>query len=1447
MANDTKEILLDINVTYKDAIDGIVKLQKQLDELSVEQMKVNAAFKNGEKTRHDADKELEAIAAQTRLLKQAQREYRKEIDANLQAEEANTGSLKQMRAELKNLLKQYDELSQTDREEIGGVGEQKLVEIRRLQEELKNAEEASGRFQRSVGSYEDAIKRALDGTIPMKSAIRELKNDIQTLEFQYRNQATVIQQQEKSLAELANTVGVTDEEYKVQEQELERLKQEYAETGDALTKMKQAAGNMTDAIKDSNDAITNFGKDNANLKAMTQGAELLLNSYTALKAGMTALGIESEELYNIFSKIQILQQGLNAVNKIANMLEEQSLLRQQARLLWTKLTTTSIASLAAAKKKDAVASAQAAAADAALAAGETAATTAAGGLTVALKAVGKAIKSIPIIGWILAAVAAIGTLVGYIVKANKEEKKGLELKRQQKEYTDKLRIAQQKATESINESIVKLQADVRLLGQCQKGTAQWKKLVGEVSKELGVSEAWLQKNLDKIDELVAAWVNLAKSQAISQAYLSQLTDVTLKLNTLDISKLGQVMDASGDAEQWASALVREYGIAAELATSIADAYKVIKKNAGPAAANARRMMEGYIEMVKNSLNNQITDINTAIDNSFADLIDKQNDYSKIVGDGVTETGNKASKELTNMAKKLSEELEDLMVEGMADGLEKQIKEVQKASDRYVEKMKEARDKDKENAEYYDKIILEKERQTQDKIKKMRADGYKTILENAEKLAESYNKLWQSYAPNSFYNFVKDIEQITKDVTESVDKLNGDIFDLKNQINNYRNTVNYDNKFVENTEKEVDELKKQIDKNLEGNVEIPLKPKLVIDEKAVWQAVKKYEKDIGGAAKDLFNKEINNLISSAGTKAATDIVKYYEDNFEELAKSFGRDNVLLIYDALVDANIAMDGAVRDYNKKLAEYNDAVANNNKIAEDNAKAETDIAAKQEEIVKTKTSIVENEKTLAKLEADLAEKQKLYTSDFAKQILINRQANKALKEYAKTMQDVLMEQAKLGNISIIPDDFSIYIDYQIDKLEEELAKSYSKLEGYASNMNIFGNFDENDKLYDNEIQHFVKLQEELKAYREAKKLTFVDMNEKPEDQGFFNNDELIANQRNIQQVKNQIDVMTKSLEGGRKEQEAINKLEQDNEQLALERLGLLAQINSATDEDTKKQLQNQLALKEQRIAYNNELINGHKETMALIGYTTDEEMQQTLDSLKGQEKAFAKETDKIMKQTAVSVLQSISTMTNSLVDLFNEIGEDNAEMANFLEGVAYAQIGINMAVGIAEAIAAGAGVAFPANLAAIATGVAAVISGIASAISTYKQYHKDVTSPSFATGGLIGMRYARTREEGTRDDINIRASRGEYVVNAQAVKAYGVEFFDSINFGRKRPTHIGLNFADGGIVDVTTATKAVANEESYSMLSEALMNMPAPEVSVREITKVQNKVKAKESTARR
>ena len=111
----------------------------------------------------------------------------------------------------------------------------------------------------------------------------------------------------------------------------------------------------------------------------------------------------------VYAKMMIIQQGFNSLTQITNALQAESTLRLKLKLVWEKAAlvftqkkTAATVAETAAETGNIAATTGAAAATAGLATAETVATKTSWTLAGSIKAVGVAIKSIPVVGWILA-------------------------------------------------------------------------------------------------------------------------------------------------------------------------------------------------------------------------------------------------------------------------------------------------------------------------------------------------------------------------------------------------------------------------------------------------------------------------------------------------------------------------------------------------------------------------------------------------------------------------------------------------------------------------------------------------------------------------------------------------------------------------------------------------------------------------------------------------------------------------------------------------------------------------------------------------------------------------------------------------------------------------------------------------------------------------------------
>ena len=147
--------ILDIKVKYEDAIYGIIRYKEKIDALkqSIKDLKQQEEDKTI--TTNEMKVQTEAINATIKEYQYNVRTLQKEIQNEVRTENEQEGSLKQLRAQLSNTTKAFDELSRAERE--GAKGQELQKKINKITDELKLAEEQTQRMYRNVGNYYNSM------------------------------------------------------------------------------------------------------------------------------------------------------------------------------------------------------------------------------------------------------------------------------------------------------------------------------------------------------------------------------------------------------------------------------------------------------------------------------------------------------------------------------------------------------------------------------------------------------------------------------------------------------------------------------------------------------------------------------------------------------------------------------------------------------------------------------------------------------------------------------------------------------------------------------------------------------------------------------------------------------------------------------------------------------------------------------------------------------------------------------------------------------------------------------------------------------------------------------------------------------------------------------------------------------------------------------------------
>lgn len=173
MAENAVEKVLEIKVRYDDAIRKIAEYRKQLDVLKQVEKTLEEDVKKGRISRDAYNIKLTETKIASQEYTEAIRVLNKEIQNNRKIEQEQEGSLKQLRAQLSNLTSEYDSLSEAERN--AAKGQELKNSINNITYSLKEAEEETQRFYRSVGSYKNAIKNAVSSNVPFIGQIMQMQ------------------------------------------------------------------------------------------------------------------------------------------------------------------------------------------------------------------------------------------------------------------------------------------------------------------------------------------------------------------------------------------------------------------------------------------------------------------------------------------------------------------------------------------------------------------------------------------------------------------------------------------------------------------------------------------------------------------------------------------------------------------------------------------------------------------------------------------------------------------------------------------------------------------------------------------------------------------------------------------------------------------------------------------------------------------------------------------------------------------------------------------------------------------------------------------------------------------------------------------------------------------------------------------------------------------------
>lgn len=278
---EENQIIVDVGL---DAfIASLRHLQKQY-ELNTAALK---AMKDAGEEQSDA---YITLTQEQKVLRQQMASTEKAMQNEIKMQQAQEGSLVQLRAQLANLNKQYDSMSGMER--MGKSGEELQGRIKALHDQILGLEGDTGRMQRNVGNYPEAMK-------PVTAQLREMTQQLVQLRMEGKANT-------EEYNALLKKTGEMKDAMEDAQREVKQMASDTSALNSVLAGAQAAAGAFSVAL-----GIMNLvgDKDSETAKELAE-AQRKLQSAIAITTGLQAL-------QNALQKESALMMGVNKIRILA--------------------------------------------------------------------------------------------------------------------------------------------------------------------------------------------------------------------------------------------------------------------------------------------------------------------------------------------------------------------------------------------------------------------------------------------------------------------------------------------------------------------------------------------------------------------------------------------------------------------------------------------------------------------------------------------------------------------------------------------------------------------------------------------------------------------------------------------------------------------------------------------------------------------------------------------------------------------------------------------------------------------------------------------------------------------------------------------------------------------------------------------------------------------------
>lgn len=458
----------------------------------------------------------------------------------------------QMQRIAKDIQEAYaglDTASMTHRESLAGL--QKTYEDlgKAMGEAFRQGSAEGDEIYRKAQMQRQAVSAQILEEKKLGKEIDSTAEELAKVADAFEQKAKAVKQSESAQASLRSQMRLVVQQLAEQEEAARASGGEVAVQALRASReyqaLQQEAGRLSNAMGDAQAQMRIFANDNAGLQGVIVGLQGMTGTMSAAQGVIGMFTSDQKELQQVMLKVQSVMAIANGMMQVSNALNKDSyftlVVLNRVKQAWAETNKKALASQeaetatltanTAATEANAAAETQGTAAKAAgvkgwvasrLAAAEDtkakfanviatkAASTANKGLALSFRLVATAIKSIPVIGWVLTGLAAVAGSISLITKASREAKK------EQEELKEKITEA---GAESVA-SLTKLSSQFIELGDNMREKQKFIEDNKAEFEKLGIS---VQSVVDAEEVLIKNKEKFVKAQ-IAKAAASVLYD-----------------------------------------------------------------------------------------------------------------------------------------------------------------------------------------------------------------------------------------------------------------------------------------------------------------------------------------------------------------------------------------------------------------------------------------------------------------------------------------------------------------------------------------------------------------------------------------------------------------------------------------------------------------------------------------------------------------------------------------------------------------------------------------------------------------------------------------------------------------------------------------------------------------------------------------------------------